>query len=101
MPYTIISWVAITLLLTAMAGIIINRRNLIVMLMALELMLLAINICFLAFAVIMDDFMGQVFALFILTVAAADSAVGLAMLVIYFRVRETIELPRIKGILKG
>jgi NADH-quinone oxidoreductase subunit K len=73
-------------------GIFLNRKNLIVLLMAIELMLLAVNMNFVAFSHYMDDLHGQVFVFFILTVAAAESAIGLAILVILFRNRSTIEV---------
>jgi NADH-quinone oxidoreductase subunit K len=62
------------------------------MLMSIELMLLAVNMNFLVFSVYLDDVLGQVFALFVLTVAAAESAIGLALLVIYYRIRGTIQV---------
>ena len=71
-------------------GIFMNRKNVIVILMSVELMLLAVNLNLLIFSVYMDDLMGQLFALIVLTVAAAESAIGLAILVIYFRIRGTI-----------
>jgi NADH-quinone oxidoreductase subunit K len=71
-------------------GIFLNRRNLIVMLMAIELMLLAVNINFIAFAYFLGDMAGQVFVFFILTVAAAEAAIGLAILVVLFRNRASI-----------
>jgi NADH-quinone oxidoreductase subunit K len=69
-----------------------NRKNILVMLMSIELMLLAVNMNFLVFSVYLDDVLGQVFALFVLTVAAAESAIGLALLVIYYRIRGTIQV---------
>ena len=81
-------------------GIFLNRRNLIVLLMAIELMLLAVNLNFIAFSHYLGDMDGQVFVFFILTVAAAESAIGLAILVVLFRNRESInveELDRLKG----
>jgi NADH-quinone oxidoreductase subunit K len=66
-------------------GILLNRRNVIVILMAIELMLLAVNINFIAFSQYLGDLAGQSFTLFILTIAAAESAIGLAILVVYFR----------------
>jgi NADH-quinone oxidoreductase subunit K len=71
-------------------GIFINRKNVIVILMSIELMLLAVNINFVAFSAYLGDLSGQIFALFILTVAAAEAAIGLAILVIYFRNRGSI-----------
>ena len=81
-------------------GIFLNRRNLIVLLMAIELMLLAVNLNFVAFSYYLGDMAGQVFVFFILTVAAAESAIGLAILVVLFRNRATInvdELDALKG----
>jgi NADH-quinone oxidoreductase subunit K len=73
-------------------GIFLNRRNVIVILMSIELMLLSININFVAFSHFLGDLVGQVFALFVLTVAAAESAIGLAILVVYFRNRGDIDV---------
>jgi NADH-quinone oxidoreductase subunit K len=81
-------------------GIFLNRRNLIVLLMAIELMLLAVNMNFIAFSHYLGDMAGQVFVFFILTVAAAESAIGLAILVVLFRNRASInvqELDTLKG----
>ena len=81
-------------------GIFLNRRNLIVLLMAIELMLLAVNLNFVAFSHYLGDIAGQVFVFFILTVAAAESAIGLAILVVLFRNRASInveELDELKG----
>ena len=84
----------------SVAGIIINRKNMIVLLMCIELMLLAVNINFVAFSRFLGDASGQVFVFFILTVAAAEAAIGLAILVTLFRNRRTInvaELDSLKG----
>jgi NADH-quinone oxidoreductase subunit K len=84
----------------SMAGIFINRKNLIVLLMCIELMLLAVNMNFIAFSHFNADITGQVFVFFILTVAAAESAIGLAILVVLFRNRATInvaDLDSMKG----
>lgn len=81
-------------------GVVINRKNLIVLLMCIELMLLAVNTNFIAFASSMRDIVGQVFVFFVLTVAAAETAIGLAILVLLFRSRKTInieELNTLKG----
>ncbi len=81
-------------------GIFLNRKNVIVLLMAIELMLLAVNMNFVAFSHFLDDTAGQVFVFFILTVAAAESAIGLAILVVLFRTTNTIhveDLDRLKG----
>jgi NADH-quinone oxidoreductase subunit K len=71
-------------------GIFLNRKNVIVILMAIELILLAVNINFVAFSSFLGDLTGQVFAMFVLTVAAAEAAIGLAILVVFFRSRGTI-----------
>ncbi|HJT99504.1 MAG TPA: NADH-quinone oxidoreductase subunit NuoK [Rhodanobacteraceae bacterium] len=84
----------------AIAGIFINRKNVIVLLMAIELMLLAVNTNFVAFSRYLGDPAGQVFVFFILTVAAAESAIGLAILVVLFRNRATINVAEIDS-LKG
>ncbi len=84
----------------SVVGIFLNRRNLIVLLMAIELMLLAVNLNFIAFAHFLGDLAGQVFVFFILTVAAAESAIGLAILVVLFRNLSTInveDLDTLKG----
>jgi NADH-quinone oxidoreductase subunit K len=84
----------------AMIGIFLNRKNIIVLLMAIELMLLAVNMNFIAFSHFLGDIAGQVFVFFILTVAAAESAIGLAILVVLFRNLNTInveDLDSLKG----
>ena len=81
-------------------GIFLNRKNLIVLLMAIELMLLAVNLNFVAFSHYLGDMAGQVFVFFILTVAAAESAIGLAILVVLFRNRATIDVDELDD-LKG
>ena len=73
-------------------GIFLNRKNVIVILMSIELMLLAVNINLVAFSVFGNNLIGQVFAMFVLTVAAAEAAIGLAILVVYFRNRGTIRV---------
>ena len=92
--------VAAILFALGVVGIIANRKNLIVMLMAIELILLAVNLNFVAFSSYLHDMVGQVFAMFVLTVAAGEAAIGLAILVIYFRGRGTISVDnvnRMKG----
>src|SRR5437763_15759951 len=84
----------------SMAGIFLNRRNVIVMLMAIELMLLAVNLNFIAFSRFLGDMAGQVFVFFILTVAAAESAIGLAILVLLFRNIGSIDIAEM-GKLRG
>ena len=84
----------------SVAGVFINRKNLIVLLMCIELMLLAVNLNFIAFAHYRGDLAGQIFVFFILAVAAAESAIGLAILVVLFRSRRSINVDDI-GVLKG
>ena len=92
--------VAAILFALGVFGIVANRKNLIVMLMAIELILLAVNLNLVAFSAFLHDLVGQVFAMFVLTVAAGEAAIGLAILVIYFRGRGTIavdDVNRMKG----
>ena len=84
----------------SVVGIFLNRKNIIVLLMAIELMLLAVNMNFVAFSYFLNDMHGQVFVFFILTVAAAESAIGLAILVLLFRNRSSISVEEINT-LKG
>ena len=81
-------------------GIINNRESLITILISIELMLLAVNLNFIIFSVYLDDIMGQIFSLFILTVAASESAIGLAILVVYYRLRGSINIDVVNS-LKG
>lgn len=92
--------VSMILFLLGIWGIFLNRKNIIIMLMSIELMLLAVNINFLVFSVYLDDIIGQLLSLLVLTVAAAESAIGLALLVVYYRVRGTIAVEFI-SLLKG
>ncbi len=95
--YLVVSAILFTL---GVLGIFMNRKNLIVILMAIELILLAVNLNFVAFSAALGDLVGQVFAMFVLTVAAGEAAIGLAILVIYFRGRGTIsveDVNRMKG----
>lgn len=82
--------VGIILFILGVLGIVLNRSNLIIMLMSIELMLLAISFLFLINSVVKDNLVGQIFTILILTVAAAEAAIGLAILVAYYRVRGTI-----------
>ena len=87
--------VSTTLFLIGILGIVLNRKNILIILMSVELMLLAVNINFVVFSVYMDDLMGQMFALFILTVAAAESAIGLAIIVAFYRINGRVALESI------
>jgi NADH-quinone oxidoreductase subunit K len=92
--------VAAILFTIGIFGIFLNRKNVIIILMSIELMLLAVNINLVAFSAALGDLVGQVFAMFVLTVAAAEAAIGLAILVVYFRNRGTIEVEDI-NVMKG
>ena len=92
--------VAAILFTLGIFGVFINRKNVIVILMSVELMLLAVNLNLVAFSAHLGDLTGQVFALMVLTVAAAEAAIGLAILVVYFRNRGTIEVEDI-NLMKG
>ena len=92
--------VAATLFAIGIFGLFLNRKNIIIMLMSIELMLLAVNINFVAFSYYLGDLVGQVFTLFVLTVAAAEAAIGLAILVCFFRNRGTIAVEDV-NVMKG
>lgn len=88
------------LFVMGMLGIFLNRKNIIILLMAIELILLSVNLNLVAFSAFLGDMTGQIFAMFVLTVAAGEAAIGLAILVIYFRQRGTIavdDVNRMKG----
>jgi len=82
----------IFLFLISLFGISLNRQNILVTLMCIELMLLSINLNFIIFSTYLDDFYGQIFSLFILTVAASESAIGLAIIILYYRIRGSISM---------
>jgi NADH-quinone oxidoreductase subunit K len=92
--------VAAILLTIGIFGIFLNRKNVIIILMSIELMLLSVNINLVSFSVFLGDLVGQVFAMFVLTVAAAEAAIGLAILVVYFRNRGSIAVADI-NLMKG
>ncbi len=92
--------VAAILFTLGIFGIFLNRKNVIIILMSIELMLLAVNINLVAFSMELNDLVGQIFALFVLTVAAAEAAIGLAILVVYFRNRGSIAVEDI-NLMKG
>lgn len=92
--------IGVILFILGVLGIVLNRSNLIIMLMSIELMLLAISFLFLINSVVIDNLIGQIFTIMILTVAAAESAIGLAILVAYYRVRGTIAV-RSLNLLRG
>ena len=91
---------AATIFTIGVVGIFLNRKNIIVILMSIELILLAVNINLVSFSIYMNDLVGQIFTLFILTVAAAEAAIGLAIIVVYYRNSGTIrvqEIDKLKG----
>ena len=92
--------VAAILFTLGVVGIFLNRKNVIVILMAIELMLLAVNINLVAFSAYLGDMVGQVFAMLVLTVAAAEAAIGLAIVVVYFRNRDSIAVEDV-NMMKG
>ena len=102
MPLTLAHFLTLGAILFALSvvGIFLNRKNIIVLLMAIELMLLAINMNFVAFSHYLGDMHGQVFVFFILTVAAAESAIGLAILMLLFRTKSSINVDELNS-LKG
>jgi NADH:ubiquinone oxidoreductase subunit K len=77
-------------------GIVLNRKSVLIIIMAIELMLLAVNLNFAVFSIYLDDIVGQIFVLFILTIAAAESAIGLSLLTVFYRLKNSIELEPIK-----
>ena len=94
------STIGIILFILGVLGIVLNRSNLIIMLMSIELMLLAISFLFLINSVVLDNLIGQIFTIMILTVAAGESAIGLAILVAYYRIRGTIAVKSL-NLLRG
>lgn len=78
--------------LVGLLGLVLNKRNLLVVLMSIELMLVGVNLNFIFFSLYLDDLMGQLFALYVLTIAAAESAIGLAIFTVYYRDKNTIAL---------
>ena len=88
------------LFIVGISGICLNRKNILVILMSIELLLLAININFILFSIVIDDLFGQLFSFFILTIAACESSIGLALLVVYYRIRGSIKIELI-SLIKG
>lgn len=93
--YLILSFL---LFIFGVAGIFITRRNIILIIMSIELILLSVNLVFIASSIYLDDIVGQVFSLYILTIAAAESAIGLALVVNYYRIRSVISIDYISSI---
>ena len=98
MIITNISTVLLLLFTIAILGILINRKNILILIMCLELMLLAINLLSVIYSITIDDIFGQVFSLYILCIAGAESSIGLAILITYYRLKETINVSHINTI---
>ena len=92
--------ITVTLFLIGVLGIVLNRNNILITIMSIEIMLLSVNLNFVVFSVYLDDIVGYIFVLFILTIAATESAIGLAILSVYYKVKNTILIEKIK-ITKG
>lgn len=90
----------ISLFLIGLFGILLNRQSILLILMCIELVLLSVNLNFITSSIFLEDFYGQVFSLFILTIAAAESAIGLAILILYYRIRSKIQISQV-SCLKG
>ena len=87
-----------TLFAIGALGLVLNRKNILIIIMSIELMLLSVNLNFIVFSIYLDDVLGQLFVIFILTIAATESAIGLAILSSYYRVKNTIVIDKIKRI---
>ena len=95
----ILSFVAI-LFTIGVIGLVLNRKNILIIIMSIELMLLSVNLNFIVFSIYLDDLLGQLFVLFVLTIAATESSIGLAILSSYYKLKNTIVIDKIKR-LKG
>jgi len=100
MNFITLFFIPFTIFLIGLSGIIFNRKNILLIIISIELILLSINFSFLLSSYYLDDILGQIFAIFILTVAAAETSIGLAILITYYRVRGTIAIETI-NLLKG
>nr|YP_009495549.1 NADH dehydrogenase subunit 4L [Psammoneis japonica]AWQ64279.1 NADH dehydrogenase subunit 4L [Psammoneis japonica] len=89
--------IIIVLFFIGVLGLVLNRKNILITIMSLELMLLSVNLNFIVFSIYLDDVIGQIFVLFILTIAATESAIGLALLTAYYKLKNTIQLDKIKS----
>ena len=90
--------ITIILFLIGALGLVLNRKNILITIMSIELMLLSVNLNFIIFSIYLDDIIGYVFVLFILTIAATESAIGLAILSIYYKLKQTIQMDKVKVI---
>lgn len=95
---TIIEFLSVTnaLFCIGLMGIVFNRKNILIILMSIEILLLAVNLNFAAFSIYLDDIVGQVFVLFILTIAAAESAIGLAIITAFYKLKNSIDLEPVR-----
>ena len=89
--------IIILLFLIGLLGLVLNRKNILITIMSIELMLLAVNLNFITFSIYLDDVTGYIFVIFILTIAATESAVGLAILSAYYKLKQTIQMDKIKN----
>jgi NADH-quinone oxidoreductase subunit K len=85
-----------SLFVIGILGLVFNRKNILIIIISIELMLLAVNLNFIVFSIYLDDSLGQLFVLFILTVAAAESSIGLAILIAYYKIKGTINIERLQ-----
>jgi len=90
--------ITITLFLIGSIGLVLNRKNILITIMSIELMLLSVNLNFIIFSIYLDDVVGYLFVLFILTIAATESAIGLAILSIYYKLKQSIQMDKIKSL---
>ncbi len=90
--------ITIVLFLIGTLGLVLNRKNVLITIMSIELMLLSVNLNFIIFSIYLDDLIGYIFVLFILTIAATESAIGLAILSIYYKLKQTIQMDIVKTV---
>jgi len=90
--------VTITLFFIGLLGLVLNRKNILITIMSIEIMLLSVNLNFAIFSVYLDDIIGQIFVLFILTVAATESSIGLSILSAYYKLKQNIQMEQIKNV---
>jgi NADH-quinone oxidoreductase subunit K len=88
--------ILVVLFFIGILGLVLNRKNILITLMALEIILLGVNLNFVVFSVYLDDIVGQIFVLFILTIAATESSIGLALLMVYFKLKNSIHMEKIR-----
>ena len=93
-----ILFIIISLFFIGFLGVILNRKNVLITIMSVEVMLLAVNLNFIIFSIYLDDIAGYIFVLFILTIAATESAIGLAILSVYYKLKQTIQMDIVKNI---